>query len=74
LRILGYVVGQELQGHETAKLYILGFVHHPHATATQLLDDAVVRYGAADHWRESYVGGKCKSMKPENELEKLGAY
>jgi hypothetical protein len=32
------------------------------ATA-ELLDDAVVRDGLADHWRESYVRETGKSMK-----------
>ena len=41
---------------------VLGLVHHAHAAA-QLLDDAVVRDGLADHWRESYVWETGKSMK-----------
>ena len=40
---------------------VLGFVDHSHTTAAQLLDDAVVRDGLADHWRESYVGEMGKS-------------
>src|SRR6202034_477144 len=70
LRVFGYVVRQEFQGYKAAELHIFGFVDHPHATAAQLLDDAVVRYGLADHGladtgAESYVGGIRKSMKPE---------
>jgi hypothetical protein len=33
---------------------VFSFVDHTHPTATQLLDDAVVRDGLPDHWRESY--------------------
>jgi hypothetical protein len=31
---------------------VLGLVNHAHAAATELLDDAVVRDGHADHWDE----------------------
>ena len=52
LRVFGYFVGQKLQGYETVQRRILSLVHHTHATAAQLLDDAVVRDGLADHgWR-----------------------
>ena len=34
-----------------------------HAAAAELLDDAVVRDGLADHWRESYAGEAGKSIK-----------
>jgi hypothetical protein len=42
----------------------LGFINDAHPAATQPLDDAVVRDDLANHWRESYVGETCKSMKP----------
>jgi hypothetical protein len=48
LRILGYFIGQEFQGDETIQLHVLGLVDDTHATAAQLLDDAVVRDGLAD--------------------------
>jgi hypothetical protein len=55
VRIFGYVVGQELQGDETPELNILCFVNHTHPTTAELLNDAVVRDGLADHlspfWR-----------------------
>jgi len=44
-------------------LLILGVIHVTHPAATQLLDNAVVRNGLADHWRESYVCETGKSMK-----------
>ena len=31
---------------------VLGFVDHTHPAAAQLLDDAVVRDGLANHWAE----------------------
>ncbi len=45
------------------QLYVLSLVDHTHTTTTQFLDDAVMRDGLADHWRESYVGETGKSMK-----------
>ena len=41
-------IGKELQGHEAAKLSVLGLVDDTHAATAQLLDDAVVRNGLAD--------------------------
>src|ERR1022692_1304358 len=50
LRVFGHVVGQELESHKAAELYVLGLVNDAHTPTAQLLDDAVVRYGLADHW------------------------
>ena len=41
--------GEELQGNESAEARILRLVHDSHAAAAELLDDAVVRDGLADH-------------------------
>ncbi len=49
LRVFGNVVGQELQGDEAVQLHVLSLVDHTHAAAAELLDDAVVRDGLADH-------------------------
>ena len=49
LRIARDVVGQELQRDEAVQARVLGLVDHAHAAAAQLLDDAVVRDGLADH-------------------------
>ena len=49
LRVFGNVVGQELESHETTELNVLGLVHDTHTTAAQLLNNAVVRDGLADH-------------------------
>jgi hypothetical protein len=53
LRILSDVLGQKLQCDKSAKLSVLGFIDHAHAT-TQFLDDAVVRDGLAEHLQECY--------------------
>ena len=48
LRVLGDIIGQELQGDEAIELGVFGLVDHTHAAAAELLDDAVVRDGLAD--------------------------
>jgi hypothetical protein len=55
LGVFGYVVRQELEGYKATEFDILSFVDHAHSAAAQLLDNAVVRDGSPDHWRESYV-------------------
>ncbi len=51
LGIAGHVFGQEFQGDKTMEAGVLGLVNHAHASATEFLDDAVVRDGLVDHWR-----------------------
>ena len=63
LEIVRYFFGQELQGHEAPKSGVLCLIHNPHPTATELLDDAVVRDGLADHGKQCYGGVVGKSMK-----------
>ncbi len=63
LRVTGDLVRQEFQGHKTVQPGVFGLVNDAHAAATELLDNAVVRDGLADHWRESYVRETSKSMK-----------
>jgi len=43
--------------------YVLGLVDDTHPPAAQLLDDAVVRDGLADHAQACYGGRVGKSMK-----------
>jgi len=38
-------------------------VNNAHAATAKLFDDAVVRDGLPDHWRESYGCKMSKSMK-----------
>src|SRR5271170_1104943 len=55
LRIFGHVVGQELERYKAIQARVFSLVHYAHAAATELLGDAVVRDGLADHstmWRE----------------------
>src|ERR1700730_17274629 len=64
LRVLLQIVGQKLQRNETAQLQVLGFIHHTHPATAELLDDAIVRDGLADHTQACYGGSGGKSMKP----------
>src|ERR1700736_5282552 len=63
LGIFGYVIRQEFKRNEAIQLNVLRLIDHPHPAAAQLLDDAVMRNGLADHWRGSYVCETGKSMK-----------
>ena len=42
---------------------VFRLVHHTHAAATRLVNDAVVRDRLPNHWRESYVGEAGKPIK-----------
>jgi hypothetical protein len=48
-RVGSNVVGQKFQRYKPAKTRVLGTVNHTHASATDFLDDAVMRYGLAGH-------------------------
>ena len=62
LAVLCQFLGQELQGHEAAQLDVLGLIHHTHAATTELLQDAVVGNGFANHhsvtWLTSFGSGR----------------
>jgi hypothetical protein len=58
LRVSSNIFRQELQGDEATKLCILGLVHDTHPTTAQLLDDAVVRDGLADHSVDAWLSGR----------------
>jgi hypothetical protein len=62
-RIMSNAIGKKFEGYKPAEADILSLVHHTHPPTAQLLDNAVVRDGLADHWRESYVWKTFKSMK-----------
>ena len=49
LRVLHNVIRKEFERNESSKIGVLGFIDHTHTTATELLDDAVVRNGLTDH-------------------------
>jgi hypothetical protein len=46
-----HLLGQELEGHKRAEAEILGFVHHTHAPAAELFQNAIVADGKTDHRR-----------------------
>jgi hypothetical protein len=56
LWVTGNVFRQEFEGDESMKACVLGLVNHTHPAATQLLHNAVVRDGLADHWRRILCG------------------
>ena len=43
LAVLRHFRWKKLQGHASAELGILGFVHHAHSAGAKLLEDAVMR-------------------------------
>ena len=49
LGVLGHFVGQELECDKTMQARVFRFVNHTHPAAAQLLDNAVMRDGLADH-------------------------
>ena len=49
LGIFGDLIRQELQGREAVQANVLGLIHHAHATAAQLAQDAVVGDRLVDH-------------------------
>ena len=63
LGIVNHIVRQEFQGDEAAEFGIFGFVDHTHPAAAELLNDAIVRDGLADHAQACYGGSVGKSMK-----------
>jgi hypothetical protein len=56
LGIFGYFVGQKLESDKAMEPGVFRLVDHTHPTAAQLLDNAVVRDGLADHGREMLGG------------------
>src|SRR6059036_3061974 len=49
LAIARKLLGQKLQGDAAAEARVFGLVHHAHAAAPELLEDAIVGDGLADH-------------------------
>jgi hypothetical protein len=49
LRVSGDVFRQKLQGDKSTKLGVFCLIYNTHTAATESLDNAVVRYGLADH-------------------------
>ena len=53
LGITSQILGQKLQRNKPPQLGVLGLIHDSHPAATELLDDAIMRDGLADHWLKS---------------------
>jgi len=49
LAVLGQFFGQELECHEAAELGVFSLIDHTHAPAPELVNDAIVGNGLADH-------------------------
>jgi hypothetical protein len=62
LRVSRNLGRKELEGYEAMQPCVLRFIDHTHPATTELLDDAVVRNGLADHLRECYGVRSGKSM------------
>jgi hypothetical protein len=60
---MGNVLWQELEGDEPMQPRVLSLIHNTHPAATELIHDAVVRDGLADHAQACYCGSLGKSMK-----------
>jgi hypothetical protein len=65
LRISGEFLREKLQGHKPTKLGIFRLIHNTHTATAELLYNAVVRNGPADHRREYYVAKADTSMQPK---------
>ena len=64
LGVIGHFVGQKLESDEAMEQSVLGLVDHTHPAAAELLDDAVVRDGLANHAQGCYGERVAKSMRP----------
>ena len=51
------------EGYKATQASVLSLVNYTHPASAQLLQDAVVRDGLADHRRESYGTEKDESIK-----------
>ncbi|HEY6303957.1 MAG TPA: hypothetical protein VIX14_12910 [Terriglobales bacterium] len=49
LGVLGYIIGQELEGYEAMQLYVLSLVDDTHSSHRESVYDAVMGNGLSDH-------------------------
>ena len=49
LRVSGYIFREKLESDKATEFDVFGLVDDSHTAAAQLLDDAIVRDGLADH-------------------------
>jgi hypothetical protein len=47
--VVGQLLGEEPERHAAAEMGVLGLVHHPHPSTSELLEDRVVGDRGADH-------------------------
>ena len=52
LSVAGEVVGQKFESDESVQASVFGLINDAHATTTELIDDAVMGDGLADHGRD----------------------
>ena len=45
--------GRNFRADKAVQLHVLGLIDHTHSPVAELIDNAVVRDGLADHWAES---------------------
>ena len=67
LQVFRHVFRKELQGDVATEAQVLGFVDHTHATAAELLEDAVVGDGLADECvrarhSAAILGADCRQV------------
>ncbi len=63
LGVLGDVIRQELEGDKAMQPGVFGLVDDAHAATADLLNNAVVRDGPADHWRTMLLVVKAPSQR-----------
>src|SRR5882762_2232918 len=61
--IVLHIRGKKFQRDMPMQLKVLGFVHHTHTAATELLQDSIVRDGLADHLTSVAVRRRSSSKK-----------
>ena len=49
LRVLDNVIRKKFQSNKASELQVLGFIDDAHSASAQLVHDAIVRNGLADH-------------------------
>src|SRR2546425_2966616 len=65
--IARHLFRQEFEGHQPAELCVFGLVDHAHTAASELLQDAVVRDGLANHGHSSRINRfpTCPAQRAE---------
>src|SRR5437879_6080928 len=61
--IARHLFRQEFEGHQPAELCVFGLVDHTHTAASELLEDAVVRDGLANHGHRAWQLFLCQFFK-----------